>query len=315
MPRATLIHNVSAGDGRPTGGELRELARRHGFVLEYVTTEDDIDAALQDPGDLVAIAGGDGTIGEVAFRLLGRDIPMAILPLGTANNLALSLGIAGAVDRLVGEWKDSAIRPLNFGLVHGPWGVRPMIESFGLGAFAHAMPVLSALKRGGTPPPTREAALRQDRDALKRILADFVPRSVQARIDGSPLEGDDFLMIEVMNGPILGPRLRLAPHADPGDGRFDVVVVREADRDNVVHWIERDACADPRLTVRPAVLFELTWKGDPLHIDGETWAADDAALGSIRTVPVDEPSTVRVELAPATIPLLVPRHALRGGSG
>jgi diacylglycerol kinase (ATP) len=46
-----------------------------------------------DAFDSVVAAGGDGTINEVANGLLGRSLPLGIIPLGTANILALELGI------------------------------------------------------------------------------------------------------------------------------------------------------------------------------------------------------------------------------
>jgi diacylglycerol kinase (ATP) len=307
MARATLIHNASAGDGCPTGGELRELLRNHGFTPVYATSGDDLDDLLQDPGDLVVVAGGDGTVGEVASRLLRRGVPLAILPVGTANNLAISLGIEGPVDRLVADWKGAGTRPLNVGRVHGPWGRRPMVESFGLGLFPHAMPVLSALKKGPDGPPMREAALRQDRRALARFVREFVPRTVDLRLDGHHLPGE-YLLVEAMNAPMLGPRLRLAPRADPGDGQLDVVLAREADREPLARWLERDAETDPRLEIRSARTIEFTWDGDPLHIDGESWADDAAAFRSVRTVVMDGPTLIRAELAPETVPVMVPRR-------
>ena len=46
-----------------------------------------------DFGDAVIVAGGDGTVGKVAKRLAGTDVPLVVLPTGTANNIARSLGI------------------------------------------------------------------------------------------------------------------------------------------------------------------------------------------------------------------------------
>src|SRR5207245_1649846 len=43
---------------------------------------------LDAPADVIAVAGGDGTIGKVVERMRGRAIPIAILPIGTANNIA-----------------------------------------------------------------------------------------------------------------------------------------------------------------------------------------------------------------------------------
>ena len=43
--------------------------------------------------DLVLALGGDGTINEAANGLAGSDIPLAVLPAGTANVLAVELGL------------------------------------------------------------------------------------------------------------------------------------------------------------------------------------------------------------------------------
>ena len=55
-------------------------------------------ARLGDALDLVAVAGGDGTVGEVAEALLGTDVPIAILPTGTANVVAREYGIGRTVE-------------------------------------------------------------------------------------------------------------------------------------------------------------------------------------------------------------------------
>ncbi|BFM19209.1 lipid kinase [Gilvimarinus japonicus] len=48
--------------------------------------------------DLVIVGGGDGTISSMASTLYQCDLPLAVLPLGTANDLARSLGLTGALD-------------------------------------------------------------------------------------------------------------------------------------------------------------------------------------------------------------------------
>ncbi|WOI56421.1 diacylglycerol/lipid kinase family protein [Palleronia sp. LCG004] len=53
-----------------------------------------IDKAIQDGADLIVAAGGDGTIMAVADAMRGRDVPMAVLPLGTFNFFARGLGLS-----------------------------------------------------------------------------------------------------------------------------------------------------------------------------------------------------------------------------
>jgi diacylglycerol kinase (ATP) len=305
MARATLIHNTTAGEGRPSSGELRELVTQQGFDLRYATTDADLDALLQDPGDLVVVAGGDGTVGQVAARLIGGHVPLAILPVGTANNLAASLGITGPVDLIAAGWCTDRTRPLNVAMAEGPWGVRPFVESFGFGLFAHAMPILSALKKGGEGPMMREAQIRQDRLAFRRLLDQFVPREIELSLDGQAAAGR-YLLVEALNVPMLGPRLCFAPRADPGDGRLEVLLVRERDRQALVQWLDDGAEGDLGLDVRSVRTMEIVWDGEPLHIDGETWSDAGAAFRSVQTVPHAGQALVRVHVEPGTVPVLVP---------
>jgi diacylglycerol kinase (ATP) len=305
MGRATIVHNTTAGDGRPTGGELRELIGQLGYSPCYSTTDADLDAVLQDPGDLVVVAGGDGTVGQVAARLTGRHIPLGILPVGTANNLAVSLGITGPIDVIASGWATATSRNLNVGTASGPWGARPFVESFGLGIFPHAMPIMSALKKGGQEPMMREAQIRQDRLAFQRLLDQFVPRHVDLRLDGQPAV-DHYLLVEALNVPMLGPRLRFAPRADPGDGRLEVVLARKDDRARLMEWLADGADGDPGLDTRSVRTLEVIWDGDPLHIDGETWANDATPFRNVQTIPNAQRAPVRVAVEPAMVPVLVP---------
>ena len=52
--------------------------------------------ALAQAEGLVVVAGGDGTVGKVIAQMPDRGVPVAILPLGSANNIARSFNVAGA---------------------------------------------------------------------------------------------------------------------------------------------------------------------------------------------------------------------------
>lgn len=125
--RVTVIHNPAAGlrQRRRLHRFLRELERRGHTVRLFRTAHPGdgmaIAAALDAASvDVVVAAGGDGTVNEVANGLAGRSIPLAIMPLGTANVLAWELGlgtkIPAAADLL------SAGRIVEVRMAHaGPW--------------------------------------------------------------------------------------------------------------------------------------------------------------------------------------------------
>ena len=69
--RLTLIHNPAAGDGRPSGADLKKMLAEAGFQVRYESIKKDWKKALQRPADLVVAAGGDATAAKVLKQLAG----------------------------------------------------------------------------------------------------------------------------------------------------------------------------------------------------------------------------------------------------
>src|SRR5712675_3352117 len=138
--RATLIHNEKAGDRRHSRGDLVELLERAGYSVAYFPAKhSDLAEALGHPAEIVVAAGGDGTVARVVAHARSDGPAIAILPLGTANNIAASLGIAGPLDAIVSTWQQARMRPYYPISASGPWGMRRLIEGVGFGAFEEAM--------------------------------------------------------------------------------------------------------------------------------------------------------------------------------
>src|SRR5688500_5254852 len=101
--RVTALYNPEAGNQTVTRQRLAALLERAGYDATYVSAKGKHwKDALDDPGDLVVVAGGDGTTAKVAKRIAGLGVPLAILPAGTANNVARSLGLRSE-ERRVGK--------------------------------------------------------------------------------------------------------------------------------------------------------------------------------------------------------------------
>src|ERR1700757_5272314 len=106
LMRVTLIYNPTAGsDEQLSSNELAGLVRAAGHVVvQQLSHNDSWDEALKNPADIVAVAGGHGAVGKVAKQLLGKTAPSAVLPLGTANNIATTLGLVNQpLERLIAE--------------------------------------------------------------------------------------------------------------------------------------------------------------------------------------------------------------------
>src|SRR5439155_13418249 len=77
--RVTLVHNPGAGDQRHTAKRILKQLAAGGYEAALATGgKKGLEKALKNPGDLVVVAGGDGSIHRVAIALAGRRIPMAI---------------------------------------------------------------------------------------------------------------------------------------------------------------------------------------------------------------------------------------------
>ncbi len=98
--RIKLIANpVSGGDARPHIARAQRFLEKNGAEVDLYLTGQRGDATAEAADfpvseyDLVIAAGGDGTLNEVANGLAGRGVPLAFLPLGTANVMAIEMGV------------------------------------------------------------------------------------------------------------------------------------------------------------------------------------------------------------------------------
>src|SRR5215471_12742822 len=115
--RVLLIHNPKAGDRKHSKKQLMaSLTRCRHQAFYHSIKERGWKKAFKKPVDLIIAAGGDGTVHQTAWQIVDRGIPLAILPLGTANNLARSLGFTGSVDEIVQSLHYGKSQPFDVGM-------------------------------------------------------------------------------------------------------------------------------------------------------------------------------------------------------
>ena len=115
--RVLLIHNSKAGDRKHSKKQLMASLTRCGHQAFYQSIKErGWKKAFKKPVDLVIAAGGDGTVHKTAWQLMGSGIPLAILPLGTANNLARSLGFTESVDEILQSLHCGKGQPFDVGV-------------------------------------------------------------------------------------------------------------------------------------------------------------------------------------------------------
>jgi diacylglycerol kinase (ATP) len=297
-----LVHNAEAGgDAAEAIPRIGEAISHAGHSVRAVSTRDPWRAALSDADDLVVAAGGDGTVRRIAAALLGSATPLTILPLGTANNIATGLGLADlTTEEAIARWPSAPRRTLDMLIARGPWGEMPLIEGVGLGLFASTMAALDArhnIALAHEDDPQEKVATVID--MLRTRLRDAAAVTVRATLDGEDLSGE-YLLLEALNMPFVGPNLHLAPEADPADGRLDVVCVPVDQRAALDRYLKRRLSAGrlpADLPVRRGRHLVLEWTGFDIHADDTAWP------GTGRPIP-DEPSVIDIRVDPGAVQFL-----------
>lgn len=236
----TLIYNPTAGFDKPNKEELIKLLTQNGYKVKFVdSNKDNLGDELEDPGDLVVVAGGDGTIAKVARRLIGKEVPLAIFSVGTANNIAVTFDACGAPEKQIVAWNLSKVRPFDVGIVSGSWGEGYFFESVGFGMLP-ALVEESKDKQNEEDLSfdTRQKKIDFSLEILSEIIDQLPVEHYQIELDGEDASGDYFL-VEIMNIKSIGPHLFLAPDADPGDGLFDVVLMAEDDKNKLLEFVKK----------------------------------------------------------------------------
>ena len=185
--RALLIHNPKAGDRKHGKKQLMWSLKKNGLQAFYQSIKErDWEKAFKKPVDLVIAAGGDGTVHKTAWQLMGSGIPLAILPLGTANNLARSLGFTESVDEILQSLHCGKGQPFDIGVARRSSRTEYFLEAAGGGLFADYFPAAMANEQKGASP---EEELNAHLSLLRELSLDYPARQWRISIDGKDISG------------------------------------------------------------------------------------------------------------------------------
>ena len=289
------MHNSGAGDETHSAAALGSLIEQAGHELRLVSTDEPgWQQALRQPAELVAIAGGDGTVGHVLTELgAGSAGLITILPLGSANNIARTFGLGERTpEELIVGWSGADRRRYRLGLAETPHRREVFVETVGGGLFAELI--------------LRAAAADADEDKvdlglrlLRELLDELPAHRWDVELDGVDHSGE-LLGVEAMVIGDTGPNVPLAPAADPADRLLDVILIADRDRSQLAAYLDdRRQGRNPRALDLRTVRCTSATLGRPiehaLRIDDALW--HDRGVDSGR---------VSVTVAPSPIEVLVP---------
>jgi diacylglycerol kinase (ATP) len=270
--RVALLHNSSSGSENHEDAELGKLIRRAGHELVHVVHRvGELTAALHAaPCDLVVVAGGDGTVGRAACELAGWPVSLSILALGTANNTARSLNLPRRHERVARSWHGAQSKPFDIGLVGDGALRRRFAEAAGWGVF----PSVIADAKRRAPPKSVGRTLKRDRKLFRAMAHAATPSDFRIELDGRDLSGA-YLLVEIMNVPLLGPRLLLSPKSDPADGSFELVLATEEHRPALELLATTGSLTHPvALRIERGARIHIETSNPVMHCDGRLWRHD-----------------------------------------
>lgn len=243
--KVALLVNPAARAGAHTGAatSAAERLRAHGVQTSILSGGSAAESsallrtAIGVGVDAVVVAGGDGTVNLAIQEVAGTGIPLGIVPSGTGNDFAATLGLreldaTAAADAIAA----GVTRAIDLARVTREDG---STRHFG-----------SVLASGfDSKVNDRANAMRWPRGGSRyniAILVEFltlagIPYEVELELADDTREhvGGDLVMATVGNGRTYGGGIPICPDADPADGLLDVVLVRPAGRLRLLRLLPR----------------------------------------------------------------------------
>lgn len=289
MNALLIINPISGTRGKDEiPGRLSEALSGRGVGLDVVETQgphhgyDLARQAVEEGRRVVITAGGDGTVNEVASALCGTETALGIIPCGSGNGLARTIGLPPGFDRAIEVIARGDVLRCDHGRVNDV----PFFCTFGVGFDAAVTEKFAQEKRRGKT------------TYIKSVMREFVkysPGVYALEIEGNVIQRRAFL-IAVCNTSQYGNNAYIAPRASITDGLLDVVVVHGGNPlatmicgiDMLTGYLDRNILIES-FRVSRACITKLD--DSPAQVDGE---------------PLDLGRRMEVVCDPASLRLIVP---------
>ncbi|MEN8225020.1 MAG: diacylglycerol kinase family protein [Bacteroidota bacterium] len=253
------------------------------FVTEYAGHAVEISTrGLASGVRYFLVAGGDGTVNEVASLLTGTDAVMGILPAGSGNGLAHHLEIPGRIAEAVSVINKRKIIAIDTCLVNDVF----FVSIAGIGFDAKVARQFARSKRRG---------FMTYAGIVFKEYFQYKPGEYLLRLDGKKIKTTAFF-ISFANSSQFGYNTRIAPGASITDGLIDVCIVKKPPVGallRITHLLMRRRIDQSRyLEIIPASsIYVKRKKGKRVNVDGEA---------------VIMKKELNVEIRPASLKMLVP---------
>jgi diacylglycerol kinase (ATP) len=271
MDVAVLVSPAAGrGRARASSAAVLDALRAGGLRPQLLPAGTGADAERRAAGAVAAgtgavvAVGGDGSVHAALQAVAGTSTPLAVVPAGTGNDLALALGVpqdpVAAATAAARDLAGGRVATVDAGRAAGRWWATVLCCGFD-----------SAVSDRANRLRWPRGRRRYDVAVLAE-LARLRPREVELVLDGVR-QVLPVTLVAVGNTAWYGGGLQVCPGADPADGRFDVTVVGPISRRELVRTRPRLAAGThvqhAAVTVHRAARVELAGPGVGTYADGE----------------------------------------------
>jgi YegS/Rv2252/BmrU family lipid kinase len=285
--RFKLIINPIAGGrrGKNFTQKIIENLRLLGISFEhefsrYIGHATEIAKQSARKFDAVVAVGGDGTVNEVVNGIFGYNTPLGILPVGRGNDFFHSLSNNRLIDIILRPFTETKLRMIDVGKINN----RYFINVAGVGFDAFVADIAEPIRFLG-PIAYLSSAL------IGLFKNKGFPLNI--KIDDKKFDMNA-LLVAIANGKYFGGGMKIAPDASPWDGKFDVCLIENASKIEILKTLPKvykgEHIFHPKVRMMKARSIEIfsPYKF-PAEVDGEVFYTDRA----------------RLEVLPQSMPILV----------
>jgi diacylglycerol kinase (ATP) len=244
--KTALIYNPHAGTKRRmlpnripqvSLEEIKQLLKQYQLIVSFIPTKYPGHAtilakeAVKKGYTTVLVAGGDGTVGEVANGLVGTEVILGIIPLGSFMNVARMLSIPTELEKAICLIKIGRTRKIDVGSITKLEGNKlPLphffIESSGIGLEAEIFGYLHEIERGNY-----SSILR-----MFKTYFDFFRHKIKIVINDKTEINTRAALVIISNGPYMGAGLPVAPKAKLNDHRLTISIFKMTRYELLIHF-------------------------------------------------------------------------------
>jgi len=299
MMRAVLIINPVSGDDEPNSQKVESIQAwltSAPFKAEVCYTTKERGAAviareaIAEGVEVVLVGGGDGTVSEVARELVHKPATLGILPIGTFNNIARSVGVLAELPVATSIIAAGHVREIDVGLAND---THYFFEAAGAGLDATLFPVGEEIKSGKWTRILQAVRLAFQYEPQRfsitfdRPLREVLPPASRKRMTAEALAGKTIrrnaLLVVVANGPYYGGGFTVAAGARMRDGQLTLSIYRRFSKWELLrhfHSVSRGGYRySPKIETFTATEIELaSANATDVHLDGQPFGTTPVKL-------------------------------------